>query len=156
MGQSIVLDQAALDAAGVKYETPVTVRGRKMATRTVLRSFLSGLGLTYVIKDQAIQVTTPEKARQTLTTRTYYIGDLLGTRGGPGDPLTYIFGPGIGQLQMIQNIASIMSMIQTSVDPQSWQSSGGPGAIYFHYPSLSIVIKQSAEVHGMIGTGMLP
>src|SRR5262249_9144592 len=51
MGQSIMIDQAALEAAGVKYETPVNVRGRKMATRTVLRSFLSPLGLTYVIKE---------------------------------------------------------------------------------------------------------
>jgi hypothetical protein len=156
MGQPILLTKSDVNDAGVSYETPVTLAAKNVTVRTILRKVLGELGLTYVVKDQAIQVVSALKARDMMVTHAYYIGDLLGTRGGPGDPLTYIFGPGIGQIQMVQNIASIMAMLQTSVEPQSWQAGGGPGAIYFHYPTLSIVIKQSAEVHGMIAGGMLP
>ncbi len=46
-------------------------------------------------------------------------------------------------------------MIQTTIDPSSWQINNGPGAIYFHFPSMSLVVKQSAEVHGMIASSFL-
>jgi hypothetical protein len=141
MGQSIMLDQGALEAAGVKYESPVNVRARKLATRTVLRSVLSGLGLTYVIKDQAIQVTTPEKAKQMLTMRTYYIGDLL----GPGmDPLTAA--------------ATVDTLIRSiyAVDPDSWliNDRGGLGTIAYSPTTGALVIKQSAEVHWALGNSL--
>lgn len=155
MGQSIVFAQSDLNDASITYDTPVTLAVRGVTSRTVLRKILSEFGLTYIIKDGTIQVVTLAKARETMVTRSYYIGDLLGTRGGPGDPLTNIFGPGIGQVAAIQNLASIVEMLQTSVDPSSWQANNGPGAIYFHYPSLSLVVKQSAEVHGMIASSFL-
>src|SRR5262249_49217086 len=133
MGQSIVLDQAALEAAGVKYESPVNVKARKMATRTVLRSVLSGLGLTFVIKDQAIQVTTPERAKQMLTTRTYYIGDLL--------------GPGMDPLTMAATVDTLIRSIY-AVDPDSWliNDRGGLGTIAYSPTTGALVVKQSAEV----------
>lgn len=149
-GQPILLSKSDLNDAGVTYESPVSLAARNVTVRTILRKVLGEFGLTYVVKDQAIQVVSALKARDMMVTRAYYIGDLITSRGGPGDPLTYFYGPGIGQLAMMQNIASIMSMVQTSIDPQSWQANGGPGAIYFHAPTLSIVIKQSAEVHAMI------
>jgi hypothetical protein len=47
-------------------------------------------------------------------------------------------------------------MIQTSVDPQSWQANGGNGSIVFNAPSMSLIIKQSAEVHALLGgSGMM-
>jgi len=141
MGQSILLDQGALEAAGVKYESPVNVRARKMATRTVLRSVLSGLGLTYVIKDQAIQVTTPEKAKQMLTTRTYYIGDLL--------------GPGLDPLQIAGTVDTLIRSIY-AVDPDSWliNDRGGQGTVSYSPTTGALVIKQSAEVHWALGNSL--
>ena len=38
---------------------------------------------------------------------------------------------------------------------QSWQGNNGSGAVFFHLPSMSLVIKQSAEVHALLGSGGL-
>ena len=95
------------------------------------------------------------KAREMMVVRSYPVADLLFVGGGPGDPLQNIFGPGIARIQAMQGIASLIDMIQQTVDPQSWQANGGGGAVFFNYATLSLVIKQSAEVHGMISSSFL-
>lgn len=155
MGQPILLSKQDLADASITYETPVSLSVKNVTARTILRKVLGEFGLTYIIKDETIQVVSALKAKDMMVVRAYYIGDLLLTSGGPGDPLTYIYGPGIQRIQMIQNLASIMDMVQTSFDPQSWQNGGGNGAIYFHLPTLSLVVKQSAEIHHMITRDIL-
>ena len=78
MGQTIILDKAALDDIGVNNESSINVTLNKVTTRTALKKVLADLGLTYVIKEEAIFVTTPAKAKDMMTVRTYYIGDLMG------------------------------------------------------------------------------
>lgn len=153
-GQPIFLDKNSIRDAQIDYETPINLNVRNVTMRTILKKILGEFGLTYVVKDEAIQVVSAEKAREMMTVRAYYMGDLLGVGGGPGDPLTNIFGPGVGQFQMVQTIASIIDMVQT-IDPQSWQANGGPGSVFFNYATMSLVIKNSAEVHGMIGSSFM-
>lgn len=155
IGQPILLDKQALSDVNVDYDTPITLSVKGATVRTLLRKILQDQGLAYIVKDEAIQVTSLAKAQSTMTVRSYYLGDLMiGVGGGPGDPLTGIYGPGIGQVQAMQNITAIMDMIQTTVEPQSWQPNGGLGSLFFHYPSMSLVVRQSAEVHNMIGGGL--
>jgi hypothetical protein len=149
--QPILLDKQALADAQVDYDSPVNLSVKNVTVRTILRKILAEFGLTYIVKDETIQVVSIAKARETMTVRAYPVGDLLGVGGGPGDPLTNFFGPGIGQVQRMQNIANLIGMIQNSVDPSSWQINGGPGTIAFDFGSMSIVIKNSAEVHAMLG-----
>ena len=78
MGQTIVLDKPALDDLGVNNESTINVTLNKVSTRTALKKILADLGLTYVVKDETIFVTTPAKAKDMMTIRTYYIGDLIG------------------------------------------------------------------------------
>jgi hypothetical protein len=153
LGQPILVTKSDLADAAITYETqvsPLAVKG--VTARTVLRKILAEFGLTYVVKDETIQVVSQLKAREMMVVRSYYIGDLLGSRGSPGDPLTNIYGPGIGAVATMQNIAGIIEAIQTSIDPSSWQGNNGSGAIFFHYPSMSLVVKQSAEVQGVIAS----
>jgi hypothetical protein len=143
-GQTIVLEKQALEEANVSYDTPVTLRLPKVATRTVLRRLLSDLGLTYVIKDETIQVTTPARAKEMMVTRVYYVGDLL--------PLIdFTLPPWENQRRMIEAINSIVTMIPTQVDPSSWQTHGGSGTIVFEPVTMSLIIKNSAEMHYMLG-----
>jgi hypothetical protein len=62
MGQTIILDKPALDDIGVNKESTVNVTLNKVTTRTALKKVLADLGLTYVIKDETIIVTTPAYA----------------------------------------------------------------------------------------------
>jgi type II secretory pathway component GspD/PulD (secretin) len=147
LGQPLVTDEDALKQLNIGYDSTVSVRAKRpVAARTVLRQTLSQLGLTYVIKDQAIYITTPEKAKQMMVVRTYYLGDLMGT-------MDLRLPPVLNQLQMAQNVAYIVDLIKRSVDPDSWADNGrdGQGTIAFEPLTMSLVVRQSAEVHFMLG-----
>jgi hypothetical protein len=161
--QPIMLDRAALSEAQVSYDTPVTVKLDGVALRTVLKRILSDLGLAYVIKDQSLQITSSVRAKETLITRTYYVGDLLAQTGvfnfafplgNPGNSAGFPVGsPSNGPI-VAQQAAQIMDSIQASIEPASWQKNGGSGTITFSAPMNALVIRQSAEVHAMIAGGL--
>jgi hypothetical protein len=152
INQPILLDNAALEEAKITYETPITVKVKGVTVRTLLRKILGDFGLAYMIKEQTLQVTSALKARETLITRSYNIGDIVDTGG-----LDSIrFGnPGIQAAQIVQNVNAIIDLIQTSVDPDSWKKNGGNGTIVFNPGTMSLVIRNSAEVHSMLGSGLL-
>jgi hypothetical protein len=145
-GQTILTDKQSLDEANVTYDTPVTLRLPKVATRTVLKRVLGDLGLTYVIKDESIQVTTPARAKDMMVTRAYYIGDLVAIAN-------VFYGPDMNALEMTKAISTVISTVQDQVDPHSWLPGGGNGTIVYDPISMSLIIKNSAEVHYMLGGG---
>jgi hypothetical protein len=153
INQPILLDRGDLKDASIDYETPVNLSVKGVTLRTILRKILGEYGLTYIVKDETIQVVSQAKARETMVIRAYPVGDLLGVGGGPGDPLTNFFGPGVGQIARMQNAANLLRTIQNTVEPNSWQINGGPGTIAFDYATMSLIVKNSAEVHAMIGGG---
>ncbi len=144
MGHNILTSKQALDEANVTYDSPITLRFSKpVSARTALKRVLADLGLTYIIRNENIEVTTIARAKEMLTTRTYYIGDLMGI----ASPLLPAI---VNQFQAIQAVASIISSIQ-GIDPESWQANGGPGTVTFDPIRMSLVIKQTAEMHYMLG-----
>jgi hypothetical protein len=152
MAQTIVLDKPSLDDLNINNEsTTVSLHLDKVSTRTALKKMLADLGLTYIIKDETIFVTTPAKAKENLTVRTYYVGDLV-----PQYDLR--FGSSIGQLQALQTINQLVNMVQNNIDKDSWEANGkeGGGTIVFSPPTMSIIVKQSAEVHYKVMQGLVP
>jgi hypothetical protein len=143
---TITADKKALEEASVTYESEINLKLRA-STRTVLKRLLSDLGLTYVIKDEAIQITTPERAKEMTTTRTYYLGDLAAVVDLRLDPFTR-------QALMMQQVNNIISMITTQVDRQSWKVNNpeAPGVIVFDPITFSLVVKQTAEMHFLLGS----
>jgi hypothetical protein len=165
-GQTIALDPESLRDAEVSYDSPVTMSAKGVTVRTVLRKVLNDLGLSYVIEPELINVVSAQKAREKMVVRSYYVGDLLAglnsidtSRLPPAFqlrlPLNAAAVPQIQAAQLAQSVKELVEMVETSVDPQSWRSNGGSGTIFFHAPSLSLVVKQSAEVHAQLaGTGL--
>jgi hypothetical protein len=143
-GQAIILDQDSLKEAMVEYDDPVTFKAKKVTVRTILKKVLADRGLTYIIKDGTIQVITPQKARETLVARSYPVGDLATS-------LDMRFPPLVRRLQMLQNVAQLIDLIQNSVEPSSWQANGGTGTISFYEPTMSLVVRQTAEMHYQLG-----
>ncbi|HEY1380768.1 MAG TPA: hypothetical protein VGF55_28460 [Gemmataceae bacterium] len=141
MNLTVVLDKAALDELNLTYNSPVTFVVKKpVAARSALRGVLRSLGLTYVVRDGTVFVTTPTKAREYMVTKSYYLGDLVSPIGNPffpvGDPLQEAF-----------NVQSLIDLIVTTIDPDSWDLRGGPGTIRYYPPTKSLIVRQSAEVH---------
>jgi hypothetical protein len=147
-GQTIVVDKSALDDVKVAYDTLITVQIRRPVTmRTALRKVLQDLGLAYYIKDGEIQVTSSLRAKETMTVRAYYIGDIAAVTD-VRLPLV------LNQINTIQAGNDIVKAIQESIDPQSWRANGGEGTIFFDVRTMTILVKQTAEVHYMLsGTG---
>jgi hypothetical protein len=152
-GRTIILEKSALDENQLTYDSPVSFSLKApVATRTVLRSVLGQLGLTYVVRDNIIQVTTPTRAKDMMVTRSYYVGDLVSATGLFGGAPQW--GTSLDQAQLAQNVSGVVEMITNSVDPQSWQGKGGLGTIGFNIPTMSLIIRQSAEVHALIRGGL--
>lgn len=50
-----------------------------------------------------------------------------------------------------QNVQSLINLIQDTIDPDSWESRGGGGSIYYYAPLHALVIRQTEDVHRQIG-----
>jgi hypothetical protein len=148
MKRTIILDKNALDEGQLNYDTPISFSPKTpVATRTALRAMLNGLNLTYVIRDGVIHVTSTTRAKDLMVTRVYDIGPLvIGNAISP---------PGVAvDPQLAQNVQIIVDMITQSVDPSSWTGKGGIGVIGYNIATHSLIIRQSAEIHTMIGNSL--
>jgi hypothetical protein len=148
LGVPVIADPQALAEVGVNNETPVpALTTNKIATRTMLKKLLAELNLTYVVKDETIYITSAARAKEMMTVRTYYVGDLA-------NAVDMRFGPFLSRLQAQQNLAQLVTLITQSIDPSSWEVNGGNGTITFEPITMSLVIKQSAEVHYQVRGGL--
>ena len=73
----IQLDRKALEDAGAGSDTPITQDLKGISLRSALRLMLGGMDLTYVVKDEVLLITTPEKAGSELVTKVYPVADLV-------------------------------------------------------------------------------
>ena len=148
MNQPILLDKASLESAMIQSNTPVSIELKSVATRTALRKLLQDHGLTFIMKEETLQIVTIQQARSMLTTRVYPIGDIVQVVGFRGGAVTW--GPWMDMLQTQEAVKQLMQLVQ-SIDPGSWKESGGNGTIAFHWPTLSLIVRQTTEVHAKLG-----
>jgi uncharacterized protein YciW len=139
IGLPIVLDKGALDELQLTYDTPVNFAVKKpVSARAALRAITRGLGLTYVVREGVVFITSIDRARGYLVTKTYSVGDLV-TPIGFLDPNSEAL-----------NVTLLIDTIVRMVDPESWEYRGGLGIIRYHPPTKSIIVRQSAEIHTMV------
>ncbi len=145
-GVSIVVDQRALDDLNITYASMINVNLGKVTMRTVLKRVLGDLSLTYVMKDQAIQVTTPARAKELLTVRMYSVADLM-----PAADMRMPFD--LSRMQAYQTLQMLVVLITQTVEPDSWEvnGKGGLGTIQFDPVRFSLIVKQTAEMHYLMG-----
>ncbi|MCH7729430.1 MAG: hypothetical protein IH991_23580, partial [Planctomycetes bacterium] len=67
----IHLDAKALEDAGIESDTPVTRNIKGITLRSALKLMLRDLDLTFIIKDEILQITTPEVAENFNITKIY-------------------------------------------------------------------------------------
>ncbi len=138
----VSIDEVSLKEAGVEYDTDkVTFKlPKKVTVRTILKKILADKGLTFIIKEAAVQVMTPAKAKDAVVTRAYPVQDLV-------VPVAMGPNPYINQQQMYANVNGLILNIMNSVEPGSWQINGGTGTITFQQPTMSLMIRNTAEMH---------
>jgi hypothetical protein len=153
IGKPILLEKSSLQDANIDSTTPASLPFKdSIQARTALRLLLQPHRLTFIIKNESIQVVSLEKARENMITRVYYIGDLVSGVGPFGNPLQW--GTQASLLQMMEN-ANLIIQAMRKIDPMSWKEEGGFGAATFHAPSMSIIVRQSAEVHSQLSSAFV-
>jgi hypothetical protein len=95
-GIEIEIDYRALEDIGISAETPITRNLKGISLRSALKLMLRELDLTYTVRDEVLQITTPEEVAEDLTAKVYPVADLvLPINSGPGaNP--FQMGAGLG------------------------------------------------------------
>ncbi len=104
LDDALVVDRRALDDVGIGTEAPVTANYRDVPAREALRWILQEVDLTYVFRDEALVITTPEEAELYLELRLHsgrgvvyeYPAPAWQARGGFGALGGMGFGGGLG------------------------------------------------------------
>ena len=130
----IQLDTAGLKDAGIDESTPVTKNLNGISLRSALRLMLDELQLKYVIHNDVLLITSPQKAEsdEFMTTKAYPVTDLveIGT-GGTVD------------------FEVLKELISNTVAQKSWLDNGGTGTIsdIIVGNRALLVLSQTQEVH---------
>lgn len=74
---NILLDIPTLIDEAIATDTPVTLELAGVTFKSVLNLILTPLGLTYVIEDEVMKITTTSKAGEKLTIRVFDVRDLV-------------------------------------------------------------------------------
>jgi hypothetical protein len=53
-------------------------------------------------------------------------------------------------MQTAENAKAITDLITKSIDPLMWRENAGPGTVTFHFPSKSLIVRASTEVHASL------
>ena len=128
---NVQFDKKALEDAGVQSDQQITVKFKDITLRSALRHLLSPLELTYVVENDVLLITTPEREQATVSARVYSAPEIIANKGihknvtPPGDQL----------IKLIENVLS----------PTSWSTFGGVGTA--SYVGNTLVIGQTEKVH---------
>jgi hypothetical protein len=99
----MVVDNRALEEIGLSAEEPVTLSLSRISLRSFLRLMLRDLDLTYIVKDELMQITTVETAEQNLVVEMYRFSKTLTPKAD-----------------------IILKALTSSVVPDAWDVKGGP------------------------------
>jgi len=129
----IQVDTKVLEEASIDVNSPVNCELPPVMLRSALDRILGPLDLTWVIQDECLLVTTPDKASNELITKVYPVLDLVAVHN-PDNPGGLNFQP-------------LLQLFTDTIAPTTWDEVGGPGAIMYSSGSGSIIASQTREVH---------
>jgi hypothetical protein len=125
----LILYAHKLEEASVSLDTPITKKLRGLSLRSLLRLILKDLELTYVVREGAIFITTPDDAESKEATVAYAVSDLE-----PVSPP--------GELHALPDI------IPACIRPDSWGFSGPSGIALTDHGWL--IFRQTSDVHEQV------
>jgi hypothetical protein len=137
-GISVQLDTTALEEEGIDPQEPVTTQLHGISLRSALRIMLKQLGLTYIIQDEVLFITSPTQAEAELITCVYDVRDLM---TGPTD---------------VGGADALVDTIVKCVCTETWaKNGGGEATIEYLKPGLLVIAQTQAvheEIRGLIET----
>ncbi len=137
-GINILIDARALDDVGIGSDTPVTFTIKNIRLRSALKLALKELDLVFVVRGEILLITTPEESENQLADRVFNVADLLGKR------------PRDDSANVGKSYDDLVRLITTSVEPDTWDEVGGPGAIEVAADWGLLIVSQTQDVQDQI------
>jgi hypothetical protein len=134
-GINIYIDEPALIEEGIRLDHPISVKLENVALKSALNLILRNAHLTYVIKDEVLQITTATQACGKLMAVVYPVADLVRHAHGKAKK---------------SEAVTLIQLICRTVAPQSWSEMGGTGTIDYHAASRSLVVNHTPEVQDQV------
>jgi RNA polymerase sigma factor (sigma-70 family) len=119
----IVIDTRALEDVGFAPDMAISCNFKAISLRSALALMLEPLGLTYVVRDEVLKITSKDEAETQLDPRFYRMET--------------------------DNPDELIELITSMVAPTSWDEVGGPGSIRAMNRS-HLVISQTDRVHDQV------
>lgn len=131
-GINIIVDKSGLDQQMISPETPLTLSMHEVRLADALALLLRPFKLRAVIHHQVLLITSRDEAMEMLQVRVFPVDDLVLSGDKSNDAL---------------QVEHLISLIQQTIHPESWESEDGMGRIGFHLGSYSLVVNQHFAVH---------
>jgi hypothetical protein len=134
----VYIDRPTLVEEVVSLDQPVTIHVHGISARSALALLLEPLHLASLVEDEMLMVTTAAAASEKLETRVYDVTDLVAWRD-PNRANRFDF-------------SRVTQLLQTTIDPVSWQNLSGPGSIMeFDSDDYRVLcIRQTQPIHQKI------
>ena len=133
---------ALKDASIDPKSTVVRQQVRGITLRSALNRCLSGYGLTWLVQNEILLITTNDKAGSVLNVRLYPIGDLIERADAGNEPNS----------SPVDNAMEYVRIIASTVDPTTWAQASGRGAISIDESGTTMIVSQVQTVHEKIAT----
>jgi hypothetical protein len=124
----VQLDRPALEEAGVEIDTKVNISLHNISLRSALRLMLKTLGLTSIVQDEVLLITTKEAAEQQLKICVYDARKVISDASD-------------------KNVQSLIETITACIGTDTWAKNGGGQAEIRQLPAGLIVVTQTQAVH---------
>lgn len=118
----IVIDSRALEEIGLDADIGVNANLKNISLRSFLRLMLRDLDMTYVVKDEVMQITTTEAAEDNLAVEMYILPENL-----------------------VEKSDQVIEVLTATVVPDTWKPSGGPSTAMAIDQVL--VVSTTCDVH---------
>lgn len=142
----IVIDSRALEDLGLSSDEPVTVSARNIKLESALNLMLRQLELTYLVRDEVLQITTLEEALVIMEVRAYPV-DFLKT---DSDEVAKLITSTVEPDSWNQVWGVSRSGDGSFTVEKGWQPGGGDGVIAHEAGNRRLVIRQTYAVHQQI------
>ena len=125
----MIVDQMALDDEGIPSDEPITLTLAGVSLRSTMKMMLDDYGMTWVIEDEVLKITSKTKSEEKQISRVYPVADLI----DPTDD---------------ESAQELVIVLQAAVSDANWEEVDGTGGtIYPVKFTKSIVIRQTQFVH---------
>jgi type II secretory pathway component GspD/PulD (secretin) len=135
-GIPLSIDQKQLSDAGTVLDVSLSFKAKHVPLKFALRTILKSHGLSYVLRDEALSITSEPAANSTTRIALYPVGDLLESTPCPA----------VGDV----DCDSLVATITSTLAPTAWRDSGGEGSISLLRSEGVAVISQTEEIHEQI------